>query len=60
LTLAVYCETNTQGTFFLLAMVLLSQCRKESGPVMIPDNNFLKALLALGIDTDGDGMIGPD
>ncbi|MBA7527998.1 Internalin J [subsurface metagenome] len=43
----------------LLTVVILSQCEKdEPNPeVKIPDNNFLNALIALGIDTNGDGVI---
>ena len=46
----------------LVALVpLLIQCEKEepepNPKVEIPDNNFLNALIELGIDTDGDGQI---
>jgi Leucine-rich repeat (LRR) protein len=46
---------------FLLTVVLLSQCKKdETNPeVKIPDNNFLNALIELGVDTNGDGIISP-
>lgn len=42
-------------------MVLLSQCKKEIEPnvVTIPDDNFLNALIELGVDTNGDGIISP-
>ena len=43
----------------LALIVLFTQCEKdEPNPqVTIPDNNFLNALIELGIDTDGDGQI---
>ena len=43
----------------MLAVVLLSQCENdEPNPlVTIPDNNFLRALIDLGVDTNGDGII---
>lgn len=45
----------------MLTMVILSQCKKEIEPnvVTIPDNNFLNALIELGVDTNGDGIISP-
>ena len=44
---------------FMLTLILVIQCKKDEPPplVMINDNNFLKALIELGIDTDGDGKI---
>ena len=47
---------------FLLIVAVLSQCRKEVEPptVNIPDNNFLNALIELGVDTNGDGKISPE
>lgn len=43
---------------FVLAVVLLCQCEKDPEPeVTIPDNNFLNALIELGVDTNGDGII---
>ena len=45
---------------FLLTVVLLYQCRKEIDPVveiLIPDDNFLTALIEEGVDTNGDGII---
>ncbi len=47
---------------FLLIVVILGQCKKDPEPepkVTIPDNNFLNALIELGVDTDGDGIISP-
>ena len=41
----------------ILAVILLVQCKKDEPQVIITDNNFLKALIGLGIDTDGDGEI---
>jgi hypothetical protein len=44
---------------FMLTVILISQCQKDEPiPIVtIPDNNFLSALIELGIDTDGDGQI---
>ena len=44
---------------FLLIVVILCHCRKEDPVVNIPDDNFLNALIELGIDIDGDGIISP-
>ena len=46
-----------KSTVFLIAVILLSQCKKENNIVNIPDDNFLKALIEEGVDTDGDGVI---
>ncbi|MCK4466266.1 MAG: hypothetical protein KAU83_11195 [Bacteroidales bacterium] len=44
----------------MLTVVLLSQCEKDPEPeVTIPDDNFLNALIDLGVDTNGDGIISP-
>ena len=48
-------KTIVKLFWFCLAVVILSQCEKEEPYVNIPDNNFLNALIELGIDTDGDG-----
>jgi len=37
--------------------ILFMQCEKEDPYVKITDNNFLNALIELGIDTNGDGQI---
>ena len=44
---------------FMLTVVLICQCEKDEPipNVTIPDDNFLSALIELGIDTDGDGKI---
>jgi len=40
--------------------VVLSQCKKDDEPnFTIPDNNFLKALIEIGIDKNGDSIITP-
>ena len=44
---------------FLMTVVILSQCEKENPQVTIPNNNFLNALIKLGVDTNGDGIISP-
>jgi Leucine-rich repeat (LRR) protein len=43
----------------IMTVVLMNQCEKNESisNVKIPDDNFLKALIELGIDTDGDGSI---
>jgi Leucine-rich repeat (LRR) protein len=45
--------------FYFLSIILLIQCeRNEPNPQLtINDKNFLYALIALGIDTNGDGQI---
>ena len=52
-------KTLIKTLLFLLTVVLLSQCEKdEPNPkVTIPNYNFLNALIELGIDTNGDGII---
>ena len=44
---------------FLLTVVILSQCKKDVEPntVTIHDDNFLNALIELGVDTNGDSII---
>jgi len=44
---------------FILFSVLLNQCKKEIPEleVEIPDNNFLEALIRLGVDANKDGKI---
>ena len=44
-------------SLFILALVLLIQCEKDEPNVTILSNNFLNALIELGVDTDGDGEI---
>lgn len=46
---------------FLLMVVFFSYCKKDDPKpeVNIPDNNFLNALIKLGVDTDGDSKISP-
>jgi len=45
-----------------VSLAILSQCEKdEPNPIVnIPDNNFLNALIELGVDTNGDGLINPE
>ncbi len=40
-----------------LIATVLSQCKKETESINIKDNNFLTALIELGIDKNGDGII---
>ena len=52
-------KTIFKVLLFVLAALLFTQCEKdEPNPeVTIPDNNFFNALIELGIDTNGDGII---
>ena len=43
----------------LALIVLFTQCEKEPGHVNIPDDAFLNALIELGVDTNGDGIVSP-
>ena len=41
-----------------LTLIIICQCKKEVEPrVTIPDDNFLKALIEQGVDTNGNGII---
>ena len=40
----------------VILALILSECEREDG-VDIPDNQFLKTLIELGVDTDGNGHI---
>lgn len=43
-----------------LIAAVLSQCKKDNDSyVTIPDNNFLNALIALGVDSNSDSIISP-
>src|SRR5688572_17422779 len=44
----------------VMILILLIRCEKEeqSPKIDIPDNNFLKALIKQGVDTNGDSFIG--
>ncbi len=52
-------KTIVKVLLSMLAVVLISQCEKdEPNPVVtIPDHNFLRALIDLGVDENGDGII---
>ena len=43
----------------LALIILFTQCEKidKNDPIKIPDAAFLNALIELGVDTDGDGLI---
>ena len=44
----------------LLASVYFHSCEKDQEPLgPIPDQNFLNALIDLGVDTNGDSIISP-
>ena len=45
---------------FILAVFLLVQCEKEEPQVIFKDNNFLNALIELGVDKDANGIISPE
>jgi hypothetical protein len=54
------CAMKEIGLFLLLFVSILSSCQKENIEplkVDIPDNEFLIALIELGVDTDGDSII---
>ena len=55
----IFMKAIIKVLLFVLAVVLLCQCKKEIEPktVTIPDNNFLNALIEPGVDTNGDGII---
>ena len=42
-----------------ILLTVFTQCEKEPEPITIPDDNFLNALIELGVDANGDGMISP-
>jgi len=46
---------------FIVTLALLCQCDNTNPDpnINIPDNNFLNALIDLGVDTNGDGKISP-
>ena len=43
----------------IILPIVFTQCEKEPGPITIPDDNFLNALIELGVDTNGDSIISP-
>ena len=45
--------------FIFILPIVFTHCEKEPDPITIPDDNFLKALIELGVDTNGDGVISP-
>ena len=49
-----------QIVLLLLTLIIIYSCKKESNTVNIPDNNFLKALIDLGVDKNGDNIISID
>ncbi len=44
---------------FLLTVVILCQCEKDSPDNTFPDINFYNALIEQGVDTNGDSIISP-
>jgi len=55
-------KTIVKVLLSMLTVVLISQCEKDEPNlvVTIPDNNFLNALIDLGVDANGDGIISRD
>ena len=55
-------NTIVKVLIYMLVVVLLSQCGDDEPiPVVtIPDNNFLTALIDLGVDANKDGIISPE
>ncbi len=55
-------KTIVKVLLAMLAVVLISQCKDdEPNPIVtIPDNNFLSALIDLGVDANRDGIISPE
>lgn len=54
-------KTAIKTLAYILTVALLYQCN-HSDPIPIiniPDNNFLDALIELGVDRNGDGIIEP-
>ena len=47
----------SQLAMLIILAACLSNCDKEDPQPYIPDNNFLKALIEAGVDTDEDGTI---
>jgi hypothetical protein len=52
-------KTKVKVLFFMITMTLLNQCKRDVPDhiIEIPDNNFLNALIELGVDTNRDGII---
>ena len=51
-------KTIVKVLLITLIVQVLSQCKKDTVPaVIIPDNNFLNALIERGVDKNGDGII---
>jgi hypothetical protein len=52
-------RTIVKALLITLIVVVLDQCKKEPESIDIKDDNFLKALIALGVDKNSDGIISP-
>jgi len=50
-------KTIAKVLLITLILAVLCQCKKETESINIEDNNFLTALIELGIDKNGDGII---
>ena len=61
-----FIRNNMKGLLITLLisgfLIVLGSCESdEPNPaVIIPDNNFLSALIDQGVDTNGDGIISPE
>jgi len=52
-------KTIIKVLYLTLIVVVFGQCKKEPASINIQDNNFLKALIDIGVDKNGDGIISP-
>ena len=52
-------KTLIKALLFIITLAFLCHCDKNdpNPSINIPNNNFLNALIELGVDTDGDGII---
>jgi hypothetical protein len=55
-------KTIVNAILFIMTLTFLCQCDKNdpSPNIIIPDNNFFNALIELGVDKNGDGIISPN
>jgi len=52
-------KTLIKALLFIITLAFLCHCDKNdpNPSINIPNNNFLNALIELGVDTDGDGDV---
>jgi Leucine-rich repeat (LRR) protein len=53
-------KPRIRSILFMSVFIFLCQCVREPDHVEIPDTVFLSELIRLGVDHNGDGLIGPD